>query len=252
MIDVDHFKMFNDSQGHQAGDECLVQLGQRIWSACRSTDFVGRYGGEEFVVLAPETDLETATTLAQRIREAVWDLNIPHAASPVADRVTVCIGVAASDGGPWEDTVKRADSALYGAKHAGRNRVSVDLPARTPSPESPLPSKQGCPQGLGQGSSAAVAGAGRGVAELEEFAETLPHRVAAIEGALGERDYRMLTTLAAQLKDAAGGCGSRAFAELAAELEDAAATDPDFNQLTAQVQALIALSRHGRTAPTVL
>lgn len=125
MIDVDHFKSFNDSQGHQAGDECLRRVARSIAATCREVDFVGRYGGEEFVVLALETNAEAALKLAERIRKTIWGLSIPHPASAVADRVTVSIGVAAA-GSSWESVLKRADDALYVAKRAGRNMVYAD------------------------------------------------------------------------------------------------------------------------------
>lgn len=123
MIDVDHFKAFNDSHGHQAGDDCLRAVARCIQAASRTTDYVGRYGGEEFVVLAPETDAQAALTLAERIRKAIAELNIPHTSSLTADLVTVSLGVAVSEPGSWEDVLKRADGALYAAKKTGRNRT---------------------------------------------------------------------------------------------------------------------------------
>ena len=126
MIDVDHFKSFNDSQGHQAGDDCLRSVTGSIASACRRLDIVGRYGGEEFVILAPETVAEAALKLAERVRKVIWGLSIPHPASAVGERVTVSIGVATVATGSWEDVLKRADQALYVAKQAGRNMVYAD------------------------------------------------------------------------------------------------------------------------------
>ena len=131
MIDVDHFKSFNDSLGHPAGDDCLRQIAQSIQSTSRPTDAVGRYGGEEFVVLAPETDLDGALVAAERIRRAIENLNIPHLASPVSERVTISLGVSAGPAGSWEDILKKADDALYLAKKNGRNRVWLD--GATPS-----------------------------------------------------------------------------------------------------------------------
>ena len=123
MIDVDHFKAYNDSQGHQAGDECLRRVARSIATACRTTECVGRYGGEEFVVLVPETNLEGGRLLAERIRGAIAELNISHAASPTIDRVTVSIAVASSTAGSWVDLLTQADAALYSAKKNGRNQV---------------------------------------------------------------------------------------------------------------------------------
>ncbi len=122
MLDVDFFKAFNDSQGHQAGDGCLKQVAARIQAACRNTDLVGRWGGEEFVVLAPETDGQAATALAERIRQSIWDAAVRHPASP-AGRVTVSIGVAACESRPLDESLRMADAALYTAKRSGRNLV---------------------------------------------------------------------------------------------------------------------------------
>ncbi len=127
MVDLDHFKAFNDSRGHQAGDECLRQVARALESACRQGDRVGRYGGEEFVILTPETPIEAAIGLAERIRKNVWSLAIAHPASPTANRVTASLGAAASSPGDWEEVVKRADEALYVAKRAGRNMVYGDV-----------------------------------------------------------------------------------------------------------------------------
>ncbi|MGB2985208.1 MAG: response regulator [Phycisphaerae bacterium] len=140
IIDVDQFKSFNDSQGHQAGDECLRSVVGSIVSACRRLDVVGRYGGEEFVVLAPETGAEAALKLAERIRKNVWALGISHPANAVGERVTVSVGVAAVVGmGSWEGVLKQADESLYVAKKAGRNMVYADNRSRAvvPAPASP-------------------------------------------------------------------------------------------------------------------
>ena len=125
MIDVDHFKLFNDTLGHQAGDECLRRIARCVTRAARSVDVVGRYGGEEFVVLAPETDAAAAMTLAERIRRRIWGLNLTHPSSAVSNRVTVSVGVACGTGEEREDVLRSADEALYAAKHAGRNRARL-------------------------------------------------------------------------------------------------------------------------------
>lgn len=125
MIDVDHFKLFNDSQGHQAGDDCLRQIARCALQVVRIVDMVGRYGGEEFIVLLPESPIADAGVVAERIRGAVYDLNMPHPESKTADRVTVSIGVAAGLAERWEDLAKQADVALYEAKEKGRNRVCL-------------------------------------------------------------------------------------------------------------------------------
>lgn len=122
MLDLDFFKLLNDSQGHQAGDECLRSVTGVIASACRKSDIAGRYGGEEFVVLAPETRSDAAVLLAERIRQNIWALAITHPASP-AGRVTISIGVAELDKGSLAEAVRKADKALYLAKRSGRNLV---------------------------------------------------------------------------------------------------------------------------------
>jgi diguanylate cyclase (GGDEF)-like protein/PAS domain S-box-containing protein len=127
MIDIDFFKNYNDTYGHQAGDHCLTEVARVIEACCqRAADLAARYGGEEFAVILPETDLGRATDLADRIREAVQVLAIPHAASRVSDVVTVSVGAASIDPDPMLTVsllVAMADRALYQAKAQGRNRV---------------------------------------------------------------------------------------------------------------------------------
>ena len=125
VLDVDHFKQFNDTQGHQAGDACLRRVADVMRCAVRTTDFVGRYGGEEFVVLCPETGAGEAQHLAERIRAALLELAIPHPASPTGDVVTACLGVAEGPCVTWEESVRLADEALYAAKRSGRNRACM-------------------------------------------------------------------------------------------------------------------------------
>jgi diguanylate cyclase (GGDEF)-like protein len=128
MIDIDRFKAFNDAFGHQAGDECLKQVASAIGtSGLRPGDFPARYGGEEFAVILPATSGETALTVANRLREAVERLALPHPKVP-GRVVTVSVGVA-SKSAPEEAApaalIASADEALYHAKRAGRNRVVV-------------------------------------------------------------------------------------------------------------------------------
>ncbi|HBR5237828.1 TPA: GGDEF domain-containing protein [Klebsiella pneumoniae] len=126
MIDVDYFKRYNDRYGHQAGDECLSSVAQVLKMAVRAEgDLVARYGGEEFVVVLPGVSLAHATAIAERIQQKIREAGLPHAASAVASEVTVSIGIVASDGTvPIETLIARADSALYQAKHKGRNQWS--------------------------------------------------------------------------------------------------------------------------------
>jgi hemerythrin len=132
MIDIDHFKLYNDHYGHLAGDECLKAVCKVVQSRLkRSPDLLARYGGEELVVILSGTDEEGALVVARKILEALWELDLPHAASPVAGRVTVSIGVATLVPDPKMGShilVDAADRALYMAKDAGRNRICVHSP----------------------------------------------------------------------------------------------------------------------------
>lgn len=128
MIDVDHFKCFNDTAGHQAGDACLRQVADALKSTCRGSDLVGRYGGEEFIVAAASVDLAQTTDLASRIIDAVRALAIAHPGLGDDGVVTVSAGVAVGRPGEIDRTVLRADQALYRAKSEGRGRVCVHGP----------------------------------------------------------------------------------------------------------------------------
>ena len=128
MLDVDHFKKYNDRYGHPAGDRCLVQVAE-VMQAClrRPGDLVARYGGEEFIAVLPQTSAELAQQAAERIRLAVQALQVRHESSDTAAVVTVSVGVAgaqAIQGKTESDLIAAADAALYQAKHAGRNRVN--------------------------------------------------------------------------------------------------------------------------------
>lgn len=130
MIDVDHFKLFNDHYGHPAGDACLKKVSQAIKSCLqRSDDILGRYGGEEFVVLLPETDAKGAQCVARSISEALAQLKIRHDVSPTDIYVTASIGGATcqrTTGHDLEELIKNADRSLYKAKRAGRNRSWIE------------------------------------------------------------------------------------------------------------------------------
>jgi diguanylate cyclase (GGDEF)-like protein len=122
LVDVDHFKAVNDTHGHLVGDEVLAHLGRALAKSIRATDLAGRYGGEEFLVIAPETADKGAVTLAERIRETVATGARESSSLPA---VTVSIGVATTElgVGSAQELIGRADKALYAAKDAGRNRV---------------------------------------------------------------------------------------------------------------------------------
>ena len=122
MMDADHFKVINDSHGHQVGDEVLRAIASRCQQTLRANDVFGRYGGEEFVVVFPETDLEAAGSVAERLRAAVADG--PITVGEVSLNVTVSMGLAEFvRGQDMRMLFKRADAALYAAKQGGRNLV---------------------------------------------------------------------------------------------------------------------------------
>lgn len=127
MADIDFFKAYNDTYGHQKGDDCLQQIAAGIRQALkRPADFVARYGGEEFVVILPGTDKKGALGLAETLRAAIESLNIPHATSRVSGNVTLSLGVAAAipdKSVSPKKLVAAADRALYQAKKEGRNSV---------------------------------------------------------------------------------------------------------------------------------
>lgn len=128
ICDVDFFKIFNDRYGHPAGDDCLSQVARIIAAQVkRPIDLACRYGGEEFTVILPETNLQGARVVAEMIRQATFDQHIPHAGSTVADRVSLSLGVATYNGQYQQgsEITKSADDALYKAKQHGRNRVEV-------------------------------------------------------------------------------------------------------------------------------
>lgn len=142
LLDLDHFKRINDGYGHQVGDRALCHVAELLTSdVVRRIDVVGRYGGEEFAVLLPETDLDGAVVVAERIRAALASSPLLDGDVPIA--ISASIGVAAFPGPGVTDLdalVRRADDALYRAKHEGRNRVATDpLENRTSHPSIPAP-----------------------------------------------------------------------------------------------------------------
>ena len=145
MMDIDGFKLFNDSYGHGHGDECLRRVARAVGHAVRrSVDVAARYGGEEFAVILPDTDLDSARLVADRIRGAVEGLGIPHRAAPVGAVVTISIGgvTIARPDPDGRGLLAAADAALYRAKREGRNRAIVramPLPGRLRPPAMPLP-----------------------------------------------------------------------------------------------------------------
>jgi diguanylate cyclase (GGDEF)-like protein len=126
MLDVDHFKAYNDFYGHPQGDKCLTQVAQALTQiAHRYGDCVARYGGEEFTVLLPNTDLAGAVKVAENIGRIIEELDIRHDASPIQPTLTLSVGVAClipSFLHTPQTLVEQADQALYQAKAQGRNR----------------------------------------------------------------------------------------------------------------------------------
>jgi diguanylate cyclase (GGDEF)-like protein len=125
LIDIDHFKRVNDTHGHPAGDAVLRAVAQTLAQGVRASDDVGRWGGEEFLVLCPNTDAAQVEALAERLRAGVEALECS------VGRVTVSVGIAARNEpfGSLDDTIARADAALYAAKQGGRNRVAASATA---------------------------------------------------------------------------------------------------------------------------
>jgi diguanylate cyclase (GGDEF)-like protein len=132
MLDVDHFKAYNDHYGHQQGDACLRTQGEVLRVTIRRAgELAARYGGEEFVVVMPGASIQTAQEAAEAILAAIREQQIPHARSPVAPVVTISLGVAVGMPGAKDDReqlIKAADVALFEAKHQGRNRVVMSRP----------------------------------------------------------------------------------------------------------------------------
>ena len=125
MLDIDHFKRVNDKHGHRVGDRVLADLSSMMQRSVRRTDFIGRYGGEEFLVILPRTDAAGAAIMAERVRTSLEGAPM-HDADGKAFQVTASLGVAEYFDGDDEDSlISRADAALYRAKEAGRNRVEI-------------------------------------------------------------------------------------------------------------------------------
>jgi diguanylate cyclase (GGDEF)-like protein len=124
LLDIDHFKAYNDHYGHMMGDQALIQVSAAIRNAVRSRDIVARFGGEEFMVLLTNSSAEHALQAAERIRQRVYDLKIPHMFNEsVATNVTISIGMTPLVGADIDSALKRADNALYEAKNMGRNII---------------------------------------------------------------------------------------------------------------------------------
>jgi diguanylate cyclase (GGDEF)-like protein len=135
MMDLDHFKSFNDIYGHEVGDRVLRQFAKTVVAAMRETNLAARYGGEEFVVMLPDTGPKACMLVAERIRQAVLRVVVPSGAERPLPQVTVSVGIAVfpEHGQSFEEILLASDKALYESKHAGRNRVTLYVPQEEPA-----------------------------------------------------------------------------------------------------------------------
>lgn len=129
LIDIDHFKLYNDTYGHLAGDECLQSVANALKATIvRPSDLVARYGGEEFVVILPDTKADGAAVVAENLRKNINALQRSHSASTTADHVSISLGIAQADFSSMttlEELIDRADKGLYEAKESGRNQYRI-------------------------------------------------------------------------------------------------------------------------------
>ena len=127
IIDIDHFKLYNDTYGHGRGDDCLRKVASTMENVLRrASDFVARYGGEEFAVILPDSDSSKALDIAKQIQDEIDVLAIPHDSSPVAPQVTLSMGVSTlvpEKGKNMQELIDSADAKLYKAKFSGRNKI---------------------------------------------------------------------------------------------------------------------------------
>jgi diguanylate cyclase (GGDEF)-like protein len=146
LLDLNHFKEFNDHYGHQVGDDCLRAVAGAVRSAVRTTDIPARYGGEEIAIILPSTNTPGATEVAEKVRSAVESLQMVHEANPEGGYwVTASVGIATAlsrQGGTMrmpESLLLAADNALYKAKREGRNQVATALLVARKEPRSSAP-----------------------------------------------------------------------------------------------------------------
>ena len=130
LLDVDHFKQFNDSHGHAAGDDALVAVGDAVRRAMRAGDLVARFGGEEFVLLLNHCNAQQGQAFAERLRAAIAHAPVGDAARGLQPHVTASLGLTDASGNTADlaELLQRADQAMYQAKEAGRNRVVLAAP----------------------------------------------------------------------------------------------------------------------------
>lgn len=125
MMDIDHFKQYNDNNGHEKGNELLAELAKLLKAETREADVIARYGGEEFAIICPKTDKKSALDIAERLRSKIEMFDFPCACYQPCGRITVSFGVAShpEDAAEISELIDRADAGLYLAKRKGRNQV---------------------------------------------------------------------------------------------------------------------------------
>jgi diguanylate cyclase (GGDEF)-like protein len=135
MIDIDHFKTFNDNHGHLMGDRVLQSVADLLERSIRKADLLARFGGEEFVILLPEIDKERGRKVAEKLRRAVERAEFPKEETQPLGKITISLGLASfpEDSSRAPDLLDRADRALYTAKTLGRNQAAVAQPANDDS-----------------------------------------------------------------------------------------------------------------------
>lgn len=125
IFDIDHFKKINDTYGHQAGDAVIREVAELTRAHTRATDISGRYGGEEFVVLLPDTELDGAFLFAERLRQAIQQKVVAHGGQQIQFTISLGIALLSEDCARYEQLIERADTALYESKENGRNRTTI-------------------------------------------------------------------------------------------------------------------------------
>ena len=219
MIDIDSFHAFNREYGHPGGDACLRRVAAEI-AMClrRPSDFLGRYGGEEFIAVLANTDAAGAQIVAQRLRAAVESLQIPHRASSCSPVVTISVGFASTQPNPElgaETLVKAADGALLRAKSAGRNRVSGEAPRSKPIVRLAKPFRR----------FPIVVADPWFASRIPQFLAATRHDLGATRDACEAGAFDRIRAAARRLRNTAGEHGIDTIAQLANELERAARAD---------------------------
>jgi diguanylate cyclase (GGDEF)-like protein len=125
LFDVDHFKVINDQHGHWAGDRCLKEIIKRIKPILRETDFIGRWGGDEFMVIFPGTDLESAAAVAERLRKLIENTRFVYHKQEISFSVSIGVTEIRDSDQSQETVFNRVDKAMYKAKKTGRNMVAI-------------------------------------------------------------------------------------------------------------------------------